>query len=393
MDNSPLSGDKRGEWSRMRLIDRYVFSLFLKVFLVCFLSLTGIYVVGDFVGNLNEFIEAADQQGNILAVLGGYYGARVPWFFDLVGRVAALIAAVFAVTWLQRHNEMTALMAAGISRWRIIQPLILGVVMVSLIAAVNREAVIPALRDQLTRQVRDQDATEAVALSPHLDYMTDILITGQKAIEAHKQIIQPVFQLPISMSHFAHQVAAAQAIRRPATPEHPAGYLLSEVNVPENIDVADPVLLEGRPVIYTPAQTPWLQSRQCFVVSNVAFGQLTGGRAWRQFASTTDLIRGLANPSMNLGADVRVTVHARIVQPVLDITLLFLGIPVVLARESRNVFVAAGSCVLIVTAFFLIVLAAHSLGMNFLLSPALAAWAPLMIFVPWAVATSAPFRH
>ena len=97
----------------MRLIDRYVFSLFLKVFLVCFLSLTGIYIVGDFVGNLNEFIEAADQQGSLVSLLTTYYGARVPWFFDLVGRVVALIAAVFAVTWLQRHNEMTALMAAG----------------------------------------------------------------------------------------------------------------------------------------------------------------------------------------------------------------------------------------------------------------------------------------
>ncbi len=110
----------------MRLIDRYVFSLFLKVFLVCFLSLTGIYAVGDFVGNLNEFIEAADQQGSILTLLAMYYGARVPWFFDLVGRVAALVSAVFAITWLQRHNEMTALMAAGISRWRIIKPLASG---------------------------------------------------------------------------------------------------------------------------------------------------------------------------------------------------------------------------------------------------------------------------
>jgi lipopolysaccharide export system permease protein len=317
----------------------------------------------------------------------------VPWFFDLVGRVAALIAAVFAVTWLQRHNEMTALMAAGISRWRIIKPLVLGFVLVSLIAVVNREVMIPALRDQLTRQVRDQDPSEAVPVSPHFDHMTDILITGQDAIEARNQINQPVFRLPTSMSHFGHQVVAAQAIRRPATTDHPAGYLLSEVVVPENIDTADAVLLEGRPVIYTPAQTPWLQSGQCFVVSHVAFGQLAGGRAWRQFASTADLIRGLANPSMSLGADVRVAVHARIVQPVLDITLLFLGIPVVLARESRNVFVAAGSCVLIVAAFYVIVLAAHSLGMHFLLSPSQAAWLPLMILVPWAVATSAPLRR
>ena len=62
-------------------------------------------------------------------------------------------------------------------------------------------------------------------------------------------------------------------------------------------------------------------------------------------------------------------------------------------RESRNVFVAAGSAVLIVTVFFLIILASHGLGMHFLLTPAQAAWVPVMILVPWAVATSAPLRR
>ncbi len=377
----------------MRLIDRYVFSVFFKVFLVCFLSLTGIYVVGDFVGNLNEFIEAGDQQGGILTLLGSYYGARVPWFFDLIGRIAALIAAVFAVTWLQRNNEMTALMAAGISRWRIIKPLLFGVVTISLLGVINRESVIPAFRDELTRKLRDRDANEAVPLTANFDHMTDILIAGEKAVESKKRILRPVFHLPISMSHFAHQLAADTADRQPATLDHPAGYLLNNVKSPEDIDQREPVYLDGQAVIITPTQAPWLQAKQCFVVSNVSFGQLTGGRAWRQFASTPDLIQGLANPSMSLGADVRVAVHARVVQPVLDITLFFLGIPIVLARESRNVFVAAGSAVLIVTVFFLVILAAHSLGMHFLLTPAQAAWAPLMILIPWAVASSGPLRR
>ena len=263
----------------MRLIDRYVFSLFLKVFLVCFLSLTGIYIVGDFVGNLNEFIEAADQQGSLVSLLTIYYGARVPWFFDLIGRVVALIAAVFAITWLQRHNEMTALMAAGISRWRIIKPLVFGVVAVSLLGAINRETLIPSLRDELTQRLRDRTDTQAVPLTPAFDHMTDILITGQEAVESKRQIIQPVFHLPTSMAYFGHQIAAQQAVRRPATPEHPSGYLLSEVKSPENIDQLDPVLLDGSPVIYTSANTDWLDAEQCFVVSNVSFGQLTGGRA------------------------------------------------------------------------------------------------------------------
>ena len=93
---------------------------------------------------------------------------------------------------------------------------------------------------------------------------------------------------------------------------------------------------------------------------------------------------------MNFGADVRVTVHARLLQPILDITLFFLGIPMVLTRESRNVFVAAGSCVVVVAVYFAIVLGSQNLGMNYLITPALAAWCPVLIIVPWAVSRSAP---
>jgi lipopolysaccharide export system permease protein len=74
-------------------------------------------------------------------------------------------------------------------------------------------------------------------------------------------------------------------------------------------------------------------------------------------------------------------------------TLLFLGLPLVMARHSRNIFVAAGSCLLMVAIFLIVVLASHGLGMSYLLKPALAAWGPLLVFVPGAVAMSEPLRR
>ena len=73
------------------------------------------------------------------------------------------------------------------------------------------------------------------------------------------------------------------------------------------------------------------------------------------------------------------------VQPLLDITLLFLGLPLVVRKDTRNVFIAIGLCGAVVSAFTLIVLAFQHLGSILVIPPALAAWAPLMIFVPVAV--------
>ncbi len=103
-----------------------------------------------------------------------------------------------------------------------------------------------------------------------------------------------------------------------------------------------------------------------------------------QLSSTAELIRGLRNPSLDYGAKERVAIHARIVQPLLDMTLLFLGLPLVVTRESRNVFVAMGICMVVTTAFTLVVMGMQSLGEISYWPPPLAAWAPLMIFVPLA---------
>jgi lipopolysaccharide export system permease protein len=70
------------------------------------------------------------------------------------------------------------------------------------------------------------------------------------------------------------------------------------------------------------------------------------------------------------------------------VTLLFLGLPLVLARSHRNLFVAAGQCLLLVGGFFVVALACQAMGNAVMISPALAAWLPLLIFAPIAYMTA-----
>jgi lipopolysaccharide export system permease protein len=143
-------------------------------------------------------------------------------------------------------------------------------------------------------------------------------------------------------------------------------------------------------VIITPRDAPeWLEPDQCFLVSDVRFEQLASGDAWWQYSSSPELILALRNRSLNASAKVRVGLHGRLVQPFLDVTLLLLGLPLVLRRGDRNVFLAIGLAAVLVAGFMLVVTAFEYLGANYtLISPSLAAWAPLMIFVPIAVAMS-----
>ena len=58
------------------------------------------------------------KAGGVLPFIARYYSYQTLLFFDRTGGILAMVSAMFTVSWIQRHNEMTALMAAGVSHPR-----------------------------------------------------------------------------------------------------------------------------------------------------------------------------------------------------------------------------------------------------------------------------------
>jgi len=370
----------------MCIIDRYLLRQFFRTFLICFLSLTGLYIVFDVFTNLEKFVHCGEKTGGVLPFIAQHYSYRSILFFDRTSGMLALVAAMFTVSWIQRHNEMTALMAAGIPRIRVLTPVILAVVGVSLLSAVSRETLIPRYRNELSRRPQDPLGDQPQSLEPRYDGQTDVLLDGKYTFADQQRIEAPRFSMPPLLRQYGKQIVADSARYMPPEGKRPGGYLLEGVREPKNLDTRPSLLLDGRPVLFTPHDAPeWLKPDQCFLASDVNFDQLTGGENFKQLSSVFQLAQGLRNPSLDFGADVRVAIHARLVQPLLDITLLFLGLPLIVTRENRNVFIAMGICMAITILFTLVVVGTQHLGTIYLVDPALAAWLPLMIFVPPAV--------
>jgi len=376
----------------MRIIDRYLLHQFTRTFLICFLSLLGLYVVFHAFTNLESFLRIADKQGGLLKVMGLYYAHQSVLFFDRTVGLVTLTAAMFTVTWIQRHNELVALMAAGVSRVRVVIPVIAAVVVVIGLAVLNRELLIPRFRDELSQKPNDLATDVARSFDPQVDERTEVLIRGQAAIAAQQKIEKPTLRLPASLDQHTRQITAKEAYYTAPAGGRPGGYLLVGIEHPTNLGKQPSLATEDGPVVITARDAPtWLRPDQCFLVSDVSFEQLTNGEAWRQFSSTSQLIRGLYNRSLDLGGDIRVAIHARIVQPLLDILLLFLGLPLVMTLESRNVFVAMALCSVVSLAFMLVVIVFQKLGGIYALglSPALGVWLPLILFAPLAVEMAA----
>lgn len=380
----------------LRILDRYLLRQFSQVFVICFCSLTGLYVVFDAFANLDEFMQHAGDDGNLLAIMGEYYAYRSVFFFDKTSGLLALISAMFTVTWIRRHNELTAMMAAGVSRGRVVVPVIIAAITISLVAAGIRETVLPSIQRELGRDPKNLSGDKGQVFRARYDNETVILIGGKKAYRRDARIESPQFNMPPRLSAYGNQIVAANAYYRPADPEtgRPSGYILHDVQRPKDLNSLPTILLDEKPIVITPVDHPeWLESDQCLIASNIDFEQLTGGNAWRQFSSTAELIRGLRNPSLDFGADLRVAIHGRLVQPLLDVTLLFLGLPMVLRRDTGNMFLAMGLCLVAVSFFMMVVIACQYLGAIMFVGTAMAAWLPLLIFIPIVTFFSDPLRQ
>jgi lipopolysaccharide export system permease protein len=370
----------------LRIVDRYVLLQFVQIFCICYVSLTGLFVVIDAFTNIDHFMTFARNENVGLAqVLAEYYSYRAIAIFDQTSGVLALIAAMFTITWIERYNELTALMAAGVSRLRVLRPVLVAAILLGIAAAANREVVMPQIREHLAVDSRNIGGDQAEDIVSRYDSQTDILIDGDQAIVATQTIIGPNFILPSRLAKYGKQIAAAEAKYVPADRKRPSGYLLTGVKSPTNLSEKPSLSVGDRLVIVTPHDADWLAADQLFVVSEVTFELLTGGAVWREFASTAELVAELRSPSVELGNDVRVAIHSRLLQPFLDGTLLFLGLPLIVSRSNRNPFVAIGMATVVVALFFAVSLGCQSLGNSGWIRPSLAAWLPLIIFCPVAV--------
>ena len=147
------------------LIDRYIGRAQLHAFVVVFVSLAGLYFVFDAFTNMEEFITHAAETGSLARLLAGYYSCRLVWFFDATSPVITLASGMFALSWLERHNELTALLAAGVTRWRIARPVLVFAAGVSLLAAANQNCSSRRSESRLPAMLRISTATHCSSLN------------------------------------------------------------------------------------------------------------------------------------------------------------------------------------------------------------------------------------
>ena len=372
----------------MNILDRYTTRLFVKIYLIAMICMMGLWLVVDLVKNFDKLTPPDSQSISMMDVLGQYYGARLLVLFNNLSPVIVLIAVISTISLMRSRNEIVALQSSGVSPLRTTKPLIIASIVIALLAAGNREFGIPLFQSNLSRSAQNWRGTEKESIGATFDHKTDILIGGQYAMLENKTIIKPRFHLHRRLGAFPRVIESESALYLEATNDHSEGYLLKNVIKPVDISNMQSVQLAGVDVIITPAdetQQNWLAKTDLFVVSSLPFEVLVMENTQFQFSSMNQLRNLLKNESLDYGANLRVQLHARLVEPILDVTLLLLGLPLILSRKPKKLVISVALGSLIVALFFGVIVTCHALGSNSsVISPSLAAWLPLIILTPVA---------
>src|SRR6266704_2496169 len=106
----------------LRTLDRYAVGEWLRVFLITLLGFPVLVLVIDLTDKLDQYL----GRGIKPAAVALSYVFYFPELMFLILPVAVLFATVFTVGALDRHSELTAAKASGISFHRVVRPLFLA---------------------------------------------------------------------------------------------------------------------------------------------------------------------------------------------------------------------------------------------------------------------------
>ncbi len=369
----------------MTRIDRYILTLFARTMLICFLSLGGVFVVFHAFNNLDELSRMVSSGRSVPGVLLGFYGPYMLMLFDWTASIIALMAMLFTVSWLRRSGELTALLAAGVKHGRVLRPMLVMVAVLIGLQSFNREWVLPPYREVLTSKPDELREAQTQPMLPAYDKASGILIEGEGLQPRESQILQPSFRLYAAYPGFGDLIEGHLATWRDATDGVPSGYVVTGVSRPAAIETLPTGTIHERPVLMTRHDLPWLQNGECFVATTLDIEVLLDNPRSTRMAGMPELIRRIRNPSVHSSKDLHTLLHERMLRPPLDFCLVLMGLPLVVNRGDKRLFSVIAQALGIVLLFFGIkTLAAAMAGGGYLLSPAMAAWLPLLLLGPIA---------
>ena len=358
----------------MKILDRYIAKNFLVGYAIAFCVLIGLRIIIDLFVNLDEFAEHADLgTWAIIKNVISFYGLNTTLYFRDIAGVITVVAAAFSLGKMVRANELVAIIASGVSAKRIVGPILVLAIFFTGLSVADQEFLIPSLSDKLVRDEDDVPGRESYAVW----FLTDG--DGSLICSPRYDVETVTFDRPTIITRrptdglgweVTGRITADRATYNPQT---------NVWDLVNGLYVATDSTAEPTPIPTYSA--PDLLPREIAVRRKEGYNALMSSRQLAALAARQTKVKDMA--------DLLSQKHFRITDPIINLTMLMVSLPVLICRDPRTMksavmlsFGLTAAC--FVTTFVCKLLATEVVFANRVM-PELWAWLPIFIFLPVAL--------
>ncbi len=362
----------------MRLLDRYLLRELLVPLGYCLGGFLIFYVAFDLIFQINRFQEGHLLFGDVVK----YYIVTLPEI--LVGQVipvSLLLAVLYALTNHSRHNELTAMRAAGIGFGRLALPYLgTGIALGVLVFAIN-ELWVPQADEASQNILRAHQETradprwisnldlhnEAEGRDWHIGRlnrvtceMMDLVVISRRADGSHRAI-------SATNGFYANGAWTFKDVTEWNTPAQKPGQ-----------PVPIPIQTNYSRLVMNFPETPAL------IKSELKVSTLSLADAARRGELSIREILNYKRLHPRLSAERRATLgtqlQGRIAQPFTCVAVVLIALPFGARSGRRNVFVGVASSIFICFGYFILQRISFGMGIAGYFPPTVAAWLPNLLF-------------
>jgi len=339
----------------MKILDKYIVRNFLATLAFALIAFSVIFIIIDLVGFMDRFI---DQKVGFF-IVAKYYIFYLPYIIVLILPVATLLASLFSVGQMSRYNELIAMQSSGLSIIRILYPLIVLGIIISITAAYGGERFVPLTNQKKTElyqthvdkmKLRSKTQTKNISLQVDENRWLLIGFFDNKTNTAFKVSIQKYVQKML-VSRFD----ADRMIWEKEKWILINGYIRQFSNNKENATAFDE--LELGDIRFRPEDIAKVQK----TTEEMSYWELNN--------FIKEVKRTGGNPDRWL-----VDLYLKIAFPFANLIIILFGAPLASRKTRSGRSVSFGISLFICFLYFGFIKVGQSLGHNGTIPPLLAAW-------------------
>ncbi|MGD2107883.1 MAG: LptF/LptG family permease [Phycisphaerae bacterium] len=356
-------------------LDRYLLRSLMVNYLIGLGVMLSLYVVLDMFVNMDEFTEQGYSLPVVVGNIASYYWPNLFLYFSQLCGAITLFACMATIARMRKLNEMTAILASGVSLYRVAIPVIGFGIATTALQILDTEWWIPHVAHKLARDHDDVDGKKTFEVLFVRDG-NDALVSSRQFHPTRYDLQDLLVLVRDESGAISQTLEADRAVWVAPHGPGPIGRWRLE---------------RGRKVSRMQASAGDLGPRSQKLVTYPKYFetdltpeviQLRQASGWVRFLSLDQLGELEERDGPMRSSAVR-TRHARIVAPFVNIVLVMLGLPFFLSRSPATVLSDAGKCMIACGMCYVSTFIAQSLHTES--SSALPAWAPIFVFGTAAV--------